>query len=273
MRFAICNEHWGSEPFEKVCEDAAACGFEGLELAPFSLKEDPRELNLADATRLVRIATSFGLEIIGLHWLLTRPTWMHITTPDALLRRDAMRFGQDLARFCGGLGGKVMVWGSPKGRNLLPEWDKDEATKRAVDVVRGVAEVAGQHGATIAMEPLGRKETNWMNTAAEGIEFCKMVDHPACKLHLDVKAMSDEPTPIPDIIRNSKEWFVHFHTNDPNLLGPGMGEVKYEPIIAALNEVGYDGWLSTEVFDYTLGPKVIAERSIEYLKKVISGQK
>ncbi|MEZ0386980.1 MAG: sugar phosphate isomerase/epimerase family protein [Verrucomicrobium sp.] len=269
MRFAICNEHWGNAPFEKVCEEAAACGFEGLELAPFTLKEDPRDLTLADATRLVRIANSFGLEIIGLHWLLTRPLWFSMTTPDAMLRKDVVKFGQDMGRFCGALGGKVMVWGSPKARNLLPEWNVDDSFKRAVDVVRSVAEVAGQHGATIAMEPLGRKETNFMNTAQEGIDFCKAVDHPACKLHLDVKAMSDESKSIPDIIRDSKEWFVHFHTNDPNLLGPGMGEVKYEPIIAALREVGYEEWLSTEVFDYTMGPKVIAEKSIAYLKQVM----
>jgi sugar phosphate isomerase/epimerase len=273
MRFAICNEHWGSDPFERICEDAAGCGYQGLELAPFTLKEDPRELTLADAARLVRIAKSFGLEIIGLHWLLTKPAWSHITTPDALLRSDSMKFGRHLARFCGALGGKIMVWGSPKARNLLPEWDKADAAKRAADVVRGVAEAAGENGVTIAIEPLGRKETNFLNTAAEGIEFCKLVDHPACKLHLDVKAMSDESTPIPDIIRQSKEWFVHFHTNDPNLRGPGMGDVKYEPIIAALKEVGYNGWLSTEVFDYTGGAKSIAEESIAYLKKVIASAK
>ncbi len=270
MRFAICNEHWGNAPFEKICEDAAECGYQGLELAPFTLKNDPRELTLADATRLFRIANSFGLEIIGLHWLLTKPAWLHITNPDPLLRTETAKFAQHLARFCGALGGKVMVWGSPKARNVLPEWDLEEATKRAVDVVRTVAVIADQNGATLAMEPLGRKDSNWLNTAAEGIAFCKAVDHPACKLHLDVKAMSDEDKPIPDIIRDSREWFVHFHTNDPNLLGPGMGDVKYEPIIAALREVEYDGWLSTEVFDYSLGPRMIAERSIAYLKGVIS---
>ena len=189
---------------------------------------------------------------------------------EQMLRKDALKFGQQMARFCGALGGKVMVWGSPKARNLLPEWNREDAWNRAVELVRGVADIAGQNGATLAMEPLGRKETNFMISAAEGIAFCKDVDHPACKLHLDVKAMSDESKSIPDIIRDSKEWFVHFHTNDPNLLGPGMGEVKYEPIIAALREVGYTGWLSTEVFDYTLGPKVIAERSINYLKEVMA---
>jgi sugar phosphate isomerase/epimerase len=48
-----------------------------------------------------------------------------------------------------------------------------------------------------------------------------------------------------------------------------MGEVKYEPIIEALRNVNYQGWLSTEVFEYTLGPDVIAQRSIAYLKQVM----
>lgn len=270
MRFAICNEHWGDAPFETVCEEAAACGYEGLELAPFTLKDDARDLTVADAVRLTRIAKSFGLEIIGLHWLLTRPAWLSITTPDPMLYKDTLKFGQHIARFCGALGGKVMVWGSPKARTIAPEWNRDDSIKRAVELVRGVTEVAGQNGAVIAMEPLARKETNFLNTAEEGINFCKSVDHPACKLHLDVKAMSDESKSIPDIIRDSKKWLVHFHTNDPNLLGPGMGAVNYESIIAALREVGYNGWLSTEVFDYSPGARVIAEKSIEYLKSVIS---
>lgn len=266
MRFAICNETYQGWSFEKTCEDAAACGYQALELAPFTLKDDPRELTDADALSLCAKAKSFGLDILGLHWLLTKPAWFHITTPDALVRSETVRFAQQLARFCATAGGRIMVWGSPKARNVLPEWDYEEAFKRAADTIRQVAETAGEYGVTLAMEPLGRKETNFLNTAAETIRLCKMVDHPACKLHLDVKAMSDETKPIPDIIRESKEWFVHFHTNDPNLLGPGMGEVKYEPIIAALREVGYDDYLSVEVFDYSPGPQTIARKSIEYLK-------
>ncbi len=270
MRYAICNEHWGQLPFSQTCERIAAAGYEGVEIAPFTLNEDPRALTEADAISVCKAAREAGIEVIGFHWILTKPAWLHITTPDALLRRESAKLGRHLARLCGMAGGKIMVWGSPKARNLLPEWNYDDAFARAVEVVRSVAEEAGRYGVTLAMEPLGRKETNFLNTAEETIRLCQAVDHPACKLHLDVKAMSDESKSIPDIIRDSKEWFVHFHTNDPNLLGPGMGEVKYEPIIAALREVNYQGWLSTEVFDYSLGPDVIAERSIAYLKKVMA---
>ena len=269
MRFAICNETYQNCSFEKMCEDVAAAGYEAIELAPFTLKEDPRALTVEEALTHCAKAKSFGLEILGLHWLLTKPTWFHITTPDAVQRKETAKFGRHLARFCGATGGRIMVWGSPKARNLLPEWNYDDAFKRAADCVREVAEECGKYGVVIAMEPLGRKETNFLNTAEETIRFCKLVDHPSCKLHLDVKAMSDESKSIPDIIRDSKEWTVHFHTNDPNLRGPGQGEVKYEPIIAALRETGYNGYLSTEVFDYTPDAPTIARQSIAYLKQVM----
>jgi sugar phosphate isomerase/epimerase len=269
MRFAICNETYQNWTFEKMCEDVAAAGYQAIELAPFTLKEDPRELTIEEALTLCAKAKSFGLEILGLHWLLTKPTWFHITTPEVLPRRETAKFGRHLAQFCGATGGRIMVWGSPKARNLLPEWNYDDAFKRAAECVREVAEECGKFGVVIAMEPLGRKETNFLNTAEETIRFCKLVDHPSCKLHLDVKAMSDESKPIPDIIRDSQAWTVHFHTNDPNLHGPGQGEIKYEPIIAALRETNYQGYLSTEVFDYTPDAPTIARQSIAYLKQVM----
>lgn len=272
MKFAICNETYPGWTFDKVCEDAVAAGYHALELAPFTLADDPRDLTDADALSLCQKAKSHGLEILGLHWLLTKPTWFHITTPDALVRRETVRFAQHLVRFCATTGGRIMVWGSPKARNILPEWPYEDAFARAAETLRQVAETAGQYGVTLALEPLGKKEANFLNTAEETIRLCKAVDHPACKLHLDVKAMSDEAKSIPDIIRESKDWFVHFHANDPNLLGPGMGEVKYEPIIAALREVNYADYLSVEVFDYSPGPENIARKSIGYLKSQLGLQ-
>ena len=119
MRFAICNETYQSASFDAMCADAAAAGYEGIEIAPFTLAEDPRDLTLADAISCCTKAKNHGLEILGLHWLLTKPSWFHITTPDAVQRRETARFGRHLVRLCAAMGGKIMVWGSPKARNLL----------------------------------------------------------------------------------------------------------------------------------------------------------
>jgi sugar phosphate isomerase/epimerase len=128
--------------------------------------------------------------------------------------------------------------------------------------------VCADLGVTIAVEPLGPAEGDFLRTAEKGRELVAMVASPHCKLHLDVKAMSSELLPIPDIIRTSRDELVHFHANDPNLLGPGMGEVKFEPIFAALKEIGYAGWVSVEVFDYKPGAERIARESMEYMQRV-----
>ena len=101
----------------------------------------------------------------------------------------------------------------------------------------------------------------------ETVRLIEEINHPSIQLHLDVKAMSDEDKPIPDIISDSRKHLAHFHANDPNLRGPGFGDVQFEPIAAALKEIQYSGYVSVEVFDYSPDPETIAEKSIQYLQK------
>lgn len=268
MKFAICNETYQGWDFERTCAHVAETGYEGIEIAPFTLKQDPRELTAEDALQCRETASRAGLEIIGLHWLLVKPAWLHLTTPDDLLRKDTVKFASHLAEVCAAMGGEILVWGSPFQRNIEPDWEYGDAFNRAADALAEAAAHAHSLGVTIAMEPLARTETNFLTTAAETVRLIEKVDSPGVRLHLDVKAMSDEEKSIPEIIRESREYIAHFHANDPNLRGPGFGKVQFEPIAAALEEVGYDGYVSVEVFDYAPDPETIATQSLDYLRKV-----
>jgi len=267
MKFAICNETYQGWSLDDTCRQVADTGYEGLEIAPFTLNEDPRDISEKDAEKAGQSVREHGLEVVGLHWLFVKPSWLHLTTDDPLLRKDTLAFGQHLARICSAMEGAVMVWGSPKQRDLREDWEYEDASARAAEILHGVAEVAHKGGVTIAMEPLGRAETNYLNTAEETVRLIRKVDHPAFRLHLDVKAMSDEEKEIPTIIRESQADLAHFHANDPNLRGPGFGEVEFAPIAETLREVGYDGFVSVEVFDYSPDPETIARESLSYLKK------
>jgi len=266
MKFGICNETYQGWELPAICKDVAACGYEGLEIAPFTLAEDPSKLDESGAKRVGQIVRDSGLELIGLHWLLLKPPGMHLTTPDPAVRAKTVEFGRHLARLCSAMGGKIMVWGSPKQRNVADGQRYEDAFNFAADAMRQISETAGAAGVTIAMEPLGPAETNFLTTAAETIRFIQRVNHPACRLHLDVKAMSSEATPIPQIIAQSREYTAHFHVNDPNLRGPGFGEVDFVPIFKALQESRYEGYVSVEVFDYQPDPQTIARKSIEYMR-------
>jgi sugar phosphate isomerase/epimerase len=268
LRFAICNELFEGWPWEKLCAFAASIGYTGLEVAPFTLAERAEVISPQRRVELKSQAAERGIELLGLHWLLVKPPGMYITHTDAEIRRRTSDYFIELTNLCADIGGKVMIIGSPKQRNLLPGVSFDQGVDYAAEVFAPCLPIAAQRGVTLAMEPLGPTETDFLNTVGQTMQLVRKLNHPNFQLNIDVKAMSSEPKPIPEVIHEAKGHIAHVQVNDPNLLGPGMGEVKYEPIIAALREVGYDGWLSVEAFDFRPGAEHIARKSIEYLKQV-----
>jgi sugar phosphate isomerase/epimerase len=270
MRFAICNETFQDWPFDKAFAFAAECGYTGLEIAPFTINNDVTDIPAQKRTEIRRLAERNGLSILGLHWLLARTEGLHLTSPDPEVRRKTAEYLGELARLCADFGGNLLIFGSPKQRSLLPGVSRDQAMQYAAEVFRAAMPAMEKTGVTLALEPLAGKETEFLLTAADGVELAKRVDSPHCKLHLDCKAMSAESEPIPDLIRKWKDWMVHFHANDPNLKGPGFGKLDFVPIFKALRDIGYHGWVCVEVFDYTPGPERLARESIEYMRKCLA---
>jgi len=266
-RFAICNETFGDWPLEKAVQCAAELGYTGWEVAPFMLNTDARKIRASQREVYRKTVASFGLKIIGLHWLLAKTNGFHLTTDDRDTRQATAAYFEDLIRLCADLGGEIMVLGSPLQRNRGPELSLASAHKNSAELLSSLDTSLKTHGVRIALEPLGPEEGNFLNTADEARQLKKMIDSDQIGLHLDVKAMSAEPTPIVEIIRNHADWMIHFHANDPNRRGPGMGDVDFGPILQTLRDVGYKGWQSVEVFDYALGAETLASESIATLKR------
>ena len=269
MKFAICNETFKEWPFDKAFAYARELGYTGIELAPFTIENDVRDISDQRRQQVKSQAESAGLEVIGLHWLLAFTEDLYLTTADQRVRKQTSSYLSDLARFCRDVGGKVMVLGSPQQRNLLPGVTLDQAMNYAADVIHNALPTIEDCGVTLALEPLGRNEGNFLVTMADGVELMQMIDSPSVRLHLDVKAMSSESKPISEVIRTHASHMVHFHANDPNLRGPGMGDVDFIPILKALQDVDYQGWISVEVFDYSPGVEALASQSIRYMQECI----
>ncbi|MCC9644691.1 sugar phosphate isomerase/epimerase [Rhodopirellula sp. JC740] len=270
FRYAICNETYGDMPLNEALALAKDAGYTGWEVAPFMLAENIREFSKSDRRSYREQVSDAGMQIIGLHWLLAKTEGYHLTTRDAVTRGNTTAYLSELAELCADLGGKLMVLGSPQQRNRTEGQSTEEAMENAAEVLRGVLPALHSHNVKIALEPLGPSEGDFLNTADEGVRLAEMINDPHIRLHLDVKAMSSEAKPIDDVIRQHADSMIHFHANDPNLLGPGMGDVKFEPIMRALSDVDYEGWVSVEVFDYSPGGETITRESIQNLKNAIA---
>jgi len=202
-------------------------------------------------------------------WLLAKTEGFYLTSPDPHVRRRTADYFGQLARLCADLGGKVLVLGSPKQRNLLPGVGRDEAMDYAAEVLRAAVPALEETAVVLAVEPLGPEEGDFLVATPEAVELAEMVGSPQVRLHLDCKAMATESLPIPEIIRRHGALLAHFHANDPNRQGPGFGRLDFVPILEALGQIDYRGWVSVEVFDYTPGIQRLARESIEYLQQCL----
>ncbi len=207
FRYAMCNEAFDKRPFAESCKVLRSAGYTGIELAPFTLGEDPLALRANQRRELRDIMASEGLEFVGLHWLLVVPFPIHVTTPDLALRDRSWQYVRGLIDLCADLAPDadeskgIMVFGSPKQRSSTGGISAAEATRNYVSGLAGIASHAEDRGVTILVEALPHSQSDVIHTMEEAVAVVRDIGSPAVATMFDSHNAEDETEPHAELIR------------------------------------------------------------------------
>lgn len=267
-RLSLCNEVLAPWGFAEQCAYASRLGYRGLEVAPYTLADDPMTISDAQAAGWAAVARDHGLAISGLHWLLVAPKGLSISSADPAVRARTRAVIERLIELCAQLGGSYLVHGSPAQRNPEPGQSPADALARATEAWLVAGERAGALGLAYCIEPLSRDQTQVVNTVDEAMAIVESAKLPGLKTMLDTSsAGATEQEPLPALIERC--WpsgqLAHVQLNDRNRRGPGQGDDRFAPILAALKLQNYVGWIAMEPFDYQPNGPGCAAHSIGYV--------
>jgi sugar phosphate isomerase/epimerase len=276
FRFALCNEiltegPQGDRSWAEQCRIIAETGYSAVEIAPFTLVEESvEEISAAERRSMIRTMRDANLDCVGLHWLLSPPPEnLHFTTPDDAVRARTIDYMHALVDFCGDLGGPYMIFGSPGQRSTVEGQTVAEAKARFAAGLAEVGDHAQDRDVMILVEPLSSDQTDVVNTLAEAMEVVEQADHPAISTMFDFHNTVDETEPL-DVLIETYIDHIH-HVQIQEMDGTYLGQTAatdYVPAFRAFSELGYDGWISLEVFDFSPGGETIAQESMNVLREL-----
>ena len=244
MKLAVSNIAWGADDLPGHLTLARELGCDGVELAASLIWPEPAEATAAQRKDLRARLSGSGLELVGLHALLfTRPELTLFESPE---KRAATRdYLRRMFELCRDLGGRTLVFGSPKSRRRgeLPE---PEAFAVAADFFRASAEDARPFGVFLLIEPLSPMETDFIRSSKDGAALVARVGHPHFRLELDGRALAETGEDY-GVFSKYHDILMHVQTSDPGLTVPGSAGVDHAPIGAALRASGYDRFVSLEM--------------------------
>jgi sugar phosphate isomerase/epimerase len=273
----MCNEAFEKRPFAEQCRVLREAGYTGIELAPFTLGDDPLALRAAERRELRDIMAGEGLEFVGLHWLLVVPFPVHVTTPDLALRERSWQYVRGLIDLCADLSPDdadehgIMVFGSPKQRSSTGGITAAEAVRNYVAGLAGIADHAADRGVTILVEALPHSQSDVIHTLAEAAAVVREINSPGVATMFDSHNAEDETEPHDRLIEQYYDLIRHVHVNEMDGSHPGAGTYDFAPIFAILKKLNYRRWVSVEAFDFSTGADTIAQRSIAHMKKAAEG--
>ena len=263
---AICNEVYEKRPLREVCRSIREIGYDGIEIAPFTLADRPSDIGAAQRREYRDTIRSEGLGYVGLHWLMVSPKGLHVTTPDRELRARSWRHIDDLIDLCADLGDNgIMVFGSPVQRGTTGGISRADAMKNYAEGLVGVAIHAAQRGVTILVEALPKNQCDVINTLDEAAGIVKQIGSPAVRTMFDTHNAADEVEPHATLVDRYFDLIRHVHINEMDGRYPGTGDYDFKPVFEVLRRRGYERWVSLEVFDFKPGPERIASDSLRFI--------
>ena len=270
FRHSICNEAFDKWPFADACKAIRKAGYTGIEIAPFTLAPTPDEIPAAKRAEYRDIIASEGLRFAGLHWLMVSPKGLHVTGPDAGLRRRSWCHIRALIDLCADLGPDgVMVFGSPQQRSTTGGVSRAEATRHFIDGLAGVAPQAESRGVKVLVEALPIAQSDVVQTLAEAVAIVEEIGSPAIRTMFDVHNAIDEKEPHAALVDRYFAFLRHVHVNELDGKHCGAGSYDFKPVLEVLRRRGYAGWVSLEAFDFTPGAERLANESLRHLESQI----
>lgn len=271
IKVSICNELFQGWPIDRVFEYAAQLGYDGVEIAPYTLADSVTEIPTKERKAIRHAAEDNGIEIVGLHWLLAKPEGLYINHPDEIIRIKTQEYIEALIHFCADIGGKILVHGSPHQRTVQEGWDFQQSWNFAKETFKVCLKTAQKRNVLYCIEPLAHMNTNFINTVAEGIRLVREIRHPHLKMVFDSRSASAQEKSVSEALLRALDsgYLRHIHVNDANGRGPGFGETAFVPILKSLIKHNYKGYISVEVFDFSPDPQTVASRSIGYLRGIL----
>jgi D-psicose/D-tagatose/L-ribulose 3-epimerase len=267
FRQAICNEVYEKRPLKDVCKSIREIGYDGIEIAPFTLAEEPLQITASQRREYRDTIRSEGLGYVGLHWLMVSPKGLHVTTPDRDLRARSWAHIDHLIDLCADLGdGGIMVFGSPMQRGTMGGISREEAMKNYSEGLAGVAPHTLERGVTILVEALPKAQCDVINSLEEAVSIVNATGSPAVRTMFDSHNAVDEVEPHAVLVDRYFDLIRHIHVNEMDGRHPGTGDYDFKPVFEVLQRRGYLGWISLEAFDFKPGAEKIASESLRYIK-------
>jgi sugar phosphate isomerase/epimerase len=270
MKLGMCNELLKHQGLEEGFKHLARLGYNGVEVAPWTINPSVMDISDEDAKRVRATAEAAQIEILGLHWVFGNTSEWHLTHPDAAVRRRTQDYLEHIVRMCDQLGGKVIIFGSPNQRKVLEGVEPQRAWEYAKEILGSKAflDLLEERDVTFCLEPLSINQTNFINTTEEARRFTEELHHSHFGMILDGYTLGWAGEDAPMAIRQAGKYLKHFHADDETGKGPGRGKLDYVEIATALRTIQFTGYVSVEIHNYDLNPEECASHCIQYLRRI-----